>query len=166
VSRPIVGDFVTCTNIQASISKAGSLAKLRENVAAGLNNLREINANIFDLSLADIKTAKAKTDAELATNADAQGLPKYGPTEAPMTGGGGHPDFTAIEGVGMAYKGGAKSKDGYLESDHVIDKIYPLTAQKAALSADVKAVRAAALDKTPQRRFTKVQSARLALLKD
>lgn len=150
---------------------------LRKNVAAGLNKARDSNAAIFDLDIATLDTATAKTDAEKTREAQqgdpkatdwrtAGGQPKYGPTDAPMQGAPGHPNFAAIEGVGVPYNSGAMSKDGYLESDHVIDKIYPLTAQKAAIVADVKAVKAAALKQRDSGRFTKDQSTRLKQLSE
>jgi hypothetical protein len=152
-----------------------SVTALRKRVALGLTKMREINANIFNLDLAQIDQASFKTDEDKTREAqgndpnvtdwrNAAGKAKFGPTDAPLTGGGGHPDFTAIEGVGGPYNAGARSKAGYLESDHIVDKIFPLTAQNENISDDISAIEAKAKAKTPNGTLDKNQSARLQLL--
>jgi hypothetical protein len=53
-------------------------------------------------------------------------------------GGNGAPNFLKVEGMGAPYSALQKIKNRHLERDHIVDKSYPLNAQKLSFLSDAE----------------------------
>ncbi|WP_238366298.1 eCIS core domain-containing protein [Mesobacterium pallidum] len=139
-------------------------AEVKTKVEAGLKTLLTSNVNLYGFDAKPLGNVVHKAPRMLAGDA------KFGPSDAPMAGSAHAPNFLEIEGKGGKYDPGAKSARGHLESDHVIDKTWPINAKAERLlrDGDSAAVRKKAEDlrvaKGKTRALSKGQAARLDAL--
>ncbi|MEM1301614.1 MAG: hypothetical protein AAGH17_03445, partial [Pseudomonadota bacterium] len=101
---------------QANADKTSS-AELRGNVRKGVERARGFNSRLFGFS-AD---ATSRTRGASKKPTEAAAIDKMKSPEM---------DYVKTEGKGGKYAGAADSKKNVFDSDHIVDKVLPLTAQK------------------------------------
>ncbi|WP_147127617.1 eCIS core domain-containing protein [Shimia ponticola] len=98
-----------------------SNADLRGKVKAGLNEARAMNAKLFNFG--------NKTSAEPGDVNQAES--KIAPEDKMLSP---KVNFTADEGKGGKYAGATHSVKNQIDSDHVVDKVLPLTAKEEVIA--------------------------------
>lgn len=103
-------------------------AKVKDRMKTGIAKARDANISLYAL---DQTTARPVKDEETHTNAGKDSSSILG-----FEGGDGAPNFLKVEGIGGEYSKLQRIQGGHLERDHIVDKSYPLNAQKLRFLSD------------------------------